>query len=275
MSKQFRQFRQCTKDSLKSPCPINDLQAAWFGTPDASWKVAKVQKQRPITYTLFASVKEKRMKSALQLHSNQFKLTEEDIYATTNDFQKLFAREMTGLFRLSLNLTADAEKAESCLILAMRECFSNRAVAKEFALIWARRTVIRNAIRLVLGTKNAIPIDIYGEAGPDFHLQPSEHRIEELRDSLVVLELADFDRLVFVISVLERYSILDCALLLKKSPKEVNDARVRAISQVLSAEERNRHGSSTTFPTSLSGAGRNGIGALDGSCGSLLDEPCF
>lgn len=215
------------------------------------------------------------MKSALQLHSNQFKLTEEDIYATTNDFQKLFAREMTGLFRLSLNLTADAEKAESCLILAMRECFSNRAVAKEFALIWARRTVIRNAIRLVLGTKNAIPIDIYGEAGPDFHLQPSEHRIEELRDSLVVLELADFDRLVFVISVLERYSILDCALLLKKSPKEVNDARVRAISQVLSAEERNRHGSSTTFPTSLSGAGRNGIGALDGSCGSLLDEPCF
>lgn len=211
------------------------------------------------------------MKSALQLHSNQFKLTEEDPYATTNDFQRLFAREMTDLFRLSLHLTADAEKAETCLILAMRECFANCAVAKQWALIWARRTVIRNAIRLVLGTNNAIPIDIYGEAGPDFHLQPSEYRIEELRDSLAILQLADFDRLVFVICVLERYSILDCALLLKKSPKEVNDARVRAINQILSAEERNRHESTTTFPTSLYGASSNGIGALDGSCGSLLD----
>ncbi|MGO9339205.1 MAG: hypothetical protein ACLPY1_17050 [Terracidiphilus sp.] len=211
------------------------------------------------------------MKSALQLHSNQFKLTEEDTYATMDDFQRLFAREMTDLFRLSLHLTADAEKAESCLILAMRECFANCAVAKEWALIWARRTVIRNAIRLVLGTKNTIPIDIYSEAGPDIHLQPSEYRIDALRDSLAILELPDFDRLAFVICVLERYSILDCALLLRRSPKEVSDARVRAINQVVSAEERNRHEPATTFPTSQFGACSNGIGELDGSCGSLLD----
>jgi len=187
------------------------------------------------------------MKSALQFHSNQFRLTEEDTYATTDDFQKLFAREMTDLFRLSLQLTADAEKAESCLILAMRECFANSNVSKEWALIWARRTVIRNAIRLVLETENAMPKDICSEAGPDFHLQPSEYRIEALRESPAILELPGFDRLAFVICVLERYSILDCALLLKKSPKAVNDARVRAINLVVSAEELNRHDSTKHF----------------------------
>lgn len=211
------------------------------------------------------------MRSALQFHSNQFRLTEEDTYATTDDFQRLFAREMTELFRLSLHLTADAEKAESCLILAMGECFANSSVSKGWALIWARRMVVRNAIRLVLGTKSAIPNDICSEAGPDFHLQPSEYRIEALRDSLAILALPDFERLVFVICVLERYSILDCALLLNRSPKDVNDARVRAINQVVSGEERNRHESTQTSPSSPYGACSNGIGELNGSCGSLFD----
>jgi len=211
------------------------------------------------------------MKSALQFHSNQFKSIEEETYATTDDFQRLFAREMTDLFRLSLQLTADAEKAESCLIFAMRECFANSTVSKGWALIWARRTLVRNAIRLVLGTENAIPYNVYSEAGPDFHLQPSEFRIEALRDSLAILTLPDFDRLAFVICVLERYSILDCALLLKRSPKDVNNARVRAINQVVFAEGLNRHEPTTTFSTSLYGACSIGIGELDDSCGSLLD----
>ena len=174
------------------------------------------------------------MKSALQFHSNS---TVNNTFATPEDFQRLFAREMTDLFRLSLHLTADAEKAESCLIHAMRECFANSAVHKQWALIWARRTVIRNAIRLILGKEN---VAASCEAASDFHLQPSKYRIEALRESLAILALPDFDRLVFVICVLERYSTLDCALLLTRSPKDVDDARSRAISQVISAEERDR-----------------------------------
>jgi hypothetical protein len=211
------------------------------------------------------------MKTALQFHSRQFKLPEEDIYATTDDIQGLFAREVTDLFRLSLQLTADAEKAETCLILAMRECFANGAVAKEWASVWARRTVVRNAIRLVLGAGYALPLDTCGDAGPDFHFQPSEYPIGALRDSLAILALPDFDRLVFVICVLERYSILDCALLLKRSPKAVYDARLRAITQLVSAEEQNRHESTTAFPTSAYAASRNGIGEVDDSCRSVRD----
>ena len=208
------------------------------------------------------------MKGALQFRNNRIESIERDAYATKDDFQRLFASEMADLFRLSLHLTADVEKAESCLILAMRECLANSSVSKEWALSWARRTLIRNAIRLVLGIENETPCDVSCKAGPDFHLQPSKYRIEALQDSFAILELPDFDRLVFAICVLQRYSILDCALLLKRSPKEVNDARVRAINQVISAEERYRRDSTTTGSYR---ACSNGIGDLDDSCGSLLD----
>jgi len=211
------------------------------------------------------------MKSALQFHTNPFKLAGKDTYATADDFQRLFAKEMTSLFRLSLHLTADAGMAEDCIILAMKECFDNSTVSKEWVNIWARRTVVRTAIRLVLGTGNAIPIDIYDDAGPDFHLQSSEFRMEELEDSLTVLELPDFDRLAFVLCVLEQYSILDCALLLKRSTKDVDNARVRAIYHVVTAGERNRHEPTITFPAGLCSACSDGIGKPTGSCGSILD----
>ena len=207
------------------------------------------------------------MKSALQFHSNQFKLIEEDTFATTDDYQRLFAREMANLFRLSLLLTADAENAECCLILAMRECLTTSTVSKKWALKWARRMVVRNAIRLVEGTKCAMPNDTCSE-GPDLHLQPSAYRIEAMQDARAILTLPDFERLVFVICVFEQYPILDCALLLRRFPKDVNDARLRAINRVLAAEERNRHESTTTSPY---GSCSSKSGDLDDSCGALFN----
>jgi DNA-directed RNA polymerase specialized sigma24 family protein len=180
---------------------------------------------------------------------------------------------MADLFCLSLHLTADAGKAERCLIDAMRECFDSNVIiiSRSRARSWAHRVVIRNAIRLVLGKENSKPDDMLCETASDFPLQPSEYWTESLRDSTASLELPDFDRLVFVICVLERFSILDCALLLRRSPKDVNDARMRAINQVVSAEARKRDASSTTYPVIPYSAGSNGIGELDGSCGTLLN----
>lgn len=153
-------------------------------------------------------------------------------YATDEDFRLLFETEITDVFRLSLQLTADVEKAEHCLILAMRDCFGRSTIARSFLRIWARRMVIKNAIRLVLGIEN----DNACHTENHSHLQPRAYRIEELRESVAILELPDFDRVAFVICMLERLSILDCALLLRKSPKDVNDAIVRAMNQVTSAE---------------------------------------
>ena len=47
-----------------------------------------------------------------------------------------------------------------------------------------------------------------------------------------ILGLADFERFIFVMSVLEGYSEQDCSALLGCSAQDVRDARVRALQQV-------------------------------------------
>jgi hypothetical protein len=169
------------------------------------------------------------MISPLHLARHRQNSNETRSYATDAGFQELFTREMTDFFQLSLQLTADANKAGHCLTLAMKDCFGMSTILKGFARTWARRMFIKHAIHLVLGINNEFARDVESE----FHLQPSQYRIEELRESIAVLELPDFDRLVFVICVLERLSILDCALLLRKSPKDVSDAIVRATNRIV------------------------------------------
>jgi hypothetical protein len=48
-----------------------------------------------------------------------------------------------------------------------------------------------------------------------------------------ILSLANFDRLVFVMSVLDRYSDHDWAVLVGCSPRQVGEARVRGFRQVI------------------------------------------
>ena len=188
------------------------------------------------------------MISAAYLTSRRRASREARSYATDDDFQQLFAKESTSFYRLSLQLTADAEKAERCLNRAMRDCIGRCNISRNFAQVWARRMVIRNAIRLILEIDN----DIACGTESEFHLQASEYRIEELRESVAVLDLPHLDRLVFVICVLERLSILDCALLLRRSPKDVNDAVERATNRVASAE-RSESPTTTTLRTRTHG----------------------
>jgi DNA-directed RNA polymerase specialized sigma24 family protein len=105
--------------------------------------------------------------------------------------------------------------------------------------------VIRNAIQLILGIDN----DPASDAGSEFQLQPSEYRIEDLRQSVAILNLPDLDRLAFVICVLERLSVLDCALLLKRSPRDVCEAIARATNRLALAEGQNHPGTTNACRT--------------------------
>lgn len=197
--------------------------------------------------------------STLQIHLNRRCSERKDHYATEEDFQKLFATEMGELFHLSLQLTADTVKAESCLIFAMRDCCSGNTVSKGWAYTWARRMVIRNAIGLVLGKEYETARELLSEVCT----QPSHYPIELLQESVAILALPDLDRLAFVICVLERYSILDAALLLRKTPKDVNDAIVRATSKVASKEELNHPGTSRKLQVNPYFNGLSEGGGLD------------
>src|ERR1700751_3536797 len=70
-------------------------------------------------------------------------------YATATDFCKIFAEEMHSLYLLSFLLTADKDKAEQCFISALGECLEGIGAFMEWARLWARRAIIRQAIRMM------------------------------------------------------------------------------------------------------------------------------
>jgi hypothetical protein len=158
-------------------------------------------------------------------------------YASKEEFANAFECERVGLQRLALLLTANKEAAKRCLILAFRECIASGSVFRGWELSWTRRMIIRNAISLVIGFGGKS----FAKTKPDtdnglIAFSPDDS-LGAVAESEAILELPELDRFVFVICVLERYSMHDCALLLGRSPRDVNEARQRAGNQVGQIDE--------------------------------------
>jgi hypothetical protein len=149
-------------------------------------------------------------------------------YAKIEDFCRAFAEGMNELYYLSFLLTANHHKAEQCFVAGLEDSVSSNHVFKEWARSWAKRAIIQKAIRVVMprppvasSASSTVPHSI-GEL-------PSQNRYFKL-DS--VLALGEFDRFVFVMSVLEHYSDHDCAMLLGCSTRQIGEARIRAFAQL-------------------------------------------
>ena len=152
-------------------------------------------------------------------------------YATPEDFLNIFDGDMNGLYQLSFLLTGDHQKAEKCFISAMDDCAKENRVFREWARVWAKRVIAENAIRELnprwnYSSSSSVPAVFahYQQlCGPSRHFD---------RDS--VLGIADFERFVFVLCVLEHYREHECSLLLGCSASEVRDARTRAVAELAS-----------------------------------------
>jgi hypothetical protein len=160
-------------------------------------------------------------------------------YARKEEFVSLFERERVSLQRLALLLTANSEAAKRCLTCAFRECIASSSVSKEWVLTWTRRMVIRNAISLVIGPGGQSFINPNDDADNRSIAFFSDDWLGAIAGSESILDLPEFDRFVFVICVLERYSMHDCALLLGRSPRDINEARQRVGNQVGQNDEIN------------------------------------
>lgn len=191
-------------------------------------------------------------------------------YATPDDVQKQFASDMVDLFRLALFLTADAEKAEHCLILTIHECMARGSVFKGWLPVWTRNALIRNGIRVVTGIPG-YSLGKLPQQEPFCAVHKSRRSAIGISDeSAGILQLNDFDRLVYVICVLEQYPTRDCAALLRRSRQEVRDSRNRALAQIAAFESECcpvPH-DSIPHPSSLS---NDQPSTFDGSCKCLLD----
>jgi hypothetical protein len=164
---------------------------------------------------------------AIQLNSKE----RTTAYATGHDFCRIFTEDMKNLYLLGFLLTGDSAKAEQCFVSGLDDCATGNRVFREWARSWARRTVIRNALRVVAPRPSANevsnPAGSNGSQGAKAQVQP----VLSVEVS-VLLDLPSFERFAFVMSVLEGYSDQDCALLLGCTRQTLIAARIHALQQV-------------------------------------------
>ncbi len=155
-----------------------------------------------------------------------------DGYSAVDDFQELFESEMRDLYRLAFLMIADGRKAEECLIAALDDCISGTSVPKKWVGSWARRVVIRNAIRIAAEPEEGTSIVTSDSGTISIDGESQEIPADAFAEFAPVLSLKAFERVVFVLCILERYRILDCALLLGRSQQDVLEAQSQAVEQV-------------------------------------------
>lgn len=145
-------------------------------------------------------------------------------YATGADFCRIFKEDMNRLYLLSFLLTGDHASAEKCFVRGFDDSAKGNPVFKEWAESWAGRTIIRTAIQMI----RPLP----GDGSPSSSVsEPSGgDAAGESAEIAQVVELPAFERFVFVMSVLERYSDQECSLLLGCRRSQVSEARTLALS---------------------------------------------
>ena len=163
---------------------------------------------------------------------NQVRRNGPNPFATREDFIKVFHEDVSGLYQLSFLLTGDHEKAERCLVAGIEDCVDENRVFLEWARSWAKRIIVANAIR-ELKPRPSLP----GSAPSAIVLTHGEQSIGSSGhfDVETILGLGDFERFVFVMSVLENYSHHECALLLACSVSEIRQGRLHALEELPSS----------------------------------------
>jgi DNA-directed RNA polymerase specialized sigma24 family protein len=116
-------------------------------------------------------------------------------------------------------------------LVAGIDCAAEHSTFGEWALSSAKRTIVEMAIRELKprshhahspSSMTAFHYTGRLSSGPDRHFELE-----------TILALEHFERFVFVMSVLERYSEHKCALLLECSVSEIREARPSAVEKLI------------------------------------------
>jgi hypothetical protein len=148
-------------------------------------------------------------------------------YASLGDFCRTYVEQMNSLYLLSFLLTADPQKAEQCFISGFDDSVSHRFVFKERASFWARRSIILQAVRLLRPRPNDEGELNKTKLLPSRGSGPTEVRTHH--NFARIVELDTFERFIFIMSLLEKYSVQECSLLLGCFRGDVIRARTAAI----------------------------------------------
>jgi DNA-directed RNA polymerase specialized sigma24 family protein len=92
--------------------------------------------------------------------------------------------------------------------------------------------IVRNAVQMISPHSGAAKSTAFRSADKS---DPAEIALED-GPFAKVLALDDFERFVYVLSILEGYPVQDCAALLGASRQTVEETRVRALQHIADAE---------------------------------------
>ena len=166
---------------------------------------------------------------------NQIRRNEPNPYATREDFINIFHGDGDELYQLSFLLTRDHAKAEECFLAGIENCVNENSVFREWARIWAKRIIVEDAIRK-LRPRPSLPGSSLVAALYTYSEESNGNGSGGHFDLDAVLRLGDFERFVFVMSVLEHYSHHECALLLGCSVWEVRGG-LHALEQLAASRQ--------------------------------------
>ena len=168
--------------------------------------------------------------------TQKYKNARSNEYATCSDFCRIYVEQANSLYLLSLLLTTDPQEAEQCFLSGFDDSVSNNSVFKERAHLWARRSIILNAIRLLCPRPDdenepdeESPSPLIGKVPRKV---PAE--VQAYPNFVRIVRLNSFERLIFIMSVLERYSDQECSLLMDCFRRDVINARTAAIQHLAS-----------------------------------------
>jgi len=157
----------------------------------------------------------------------QISASSEHLYATREGFRKSFDEDLGRLYQLSFLLTGDRQNAENCFVAGIEACADENRVFSEWVRAWTIRVVVENAIRELTPR----PTRSNSPSQPDLRTRESTSPTGYF-DADTLLGLADFDRFVFVLRVLEGFPENECALLLGSSRSQVREACTSAIKKL-------------------------------------------
>jgi hypothetical protein len=164
--------------------------------------------------------------------TQKYKTARSNEYATSGDFCRIYVEQMNSLYLLSLLLTADPQKAEQCFLSGFEECMSNNSVFRERIQLWARRSIILHAIRLLCPRPSDENESNEARLSPLNRKVPAE--LQAYPNFARIVGLNSFERFIFITSILEKYSVYECSLLLGCLRRDVINARTDAVRHLVS-----------------------------------------
>ena len=142
-------------------------------------------------------------------------------WAGAADYYKIFDEQMNGLYLLAFLLTADEAKAEQCFVGGLEDCTRESGASTTGPLYRARRAIVRYAIEII---RPAPEQGISGNFSMDASVASGTSN-----PFAAIVSLGEFERFVFVMSILEGQPDEDCRSLLRCSRQEFVTARKLAL----------------------------------------------